>query len=274
MNHHSPDVTARDTMAKRPNPSPPPRAPRRPPSSAIQTSTTSSQAAPRQYAPAPASGRSPPRAEVHALQRGRERGREEDREHQTEHAGRLPDVVRGREGFSGKHERVSPNAEPGRDAGDDRRTDALGHEGGDDDHQREERDERLPGERDAAIDELDLEHAFPHPPQEQSFQPSPQYGDAFAHVGARARWGLPRVVGHARSSVPSVGSGELPLSCFWCLPPFGGDGVRQGHEAGSEAHLPAPSPGSCPPSQSTPRTGQPAATPRCHAAPPRAGSSR
>ena len=37
-----------------------------------------------------------------------------------------------REGFSGKHERVSPNAESGRDAGDDRGTDAFGHEGGDD----------------------------------------------------------------------------------------------------------------------------------------------
>ena len=53
-----------------------------------------------------------------------------------------------------------------------------------------------------------------------------------------------------------------------------GGGVRQGHEAGSEAHLPAPSPGSRPPWQSTPRTWQPAAVLRCHAAPPTKGSSR
>ena len=52
----------------------------------------------------------------------------------------------------------------------------VGHERGDDDHEREERDERLPGERDAAIDELDLEHALPHAPEEQSLQPSPQCG--------------------------------------------------------------------------------------------------
>ena len=65
--------------------------------------------------------------------------------------------------------------------------DAVGHEGGDDDHEREERDERLPGERHAAIDELDLEHPFPHPPEEQAFRPFPQRDDALDHVGdARA----------------------------------------------------------------------------------------
>src|SRR4029453_10446696 len=53
VNHHSPAVTTSDTMAKRANPSPPPRAPRRPPSRASPTNTTSSQTAPRQYAPTP-----------------------------------------------------------------------------------------------------------------------------------------------------------------------------------------------------------------------------
>ena len=52
-----------------------------------------------------------------------------------------------------------------------------------------------------------------------------------------------------------------------------GDGVPPGREGGSGAHLPAPSPEPCPPSRSTRRTGQPAATPRCRAAPLRAGSS-
>jgi hypothetical protein len=120
--------------------------------------------------------------DVHALQRSRERGCEEDRECQTEQAGRLSNVIRRREGFPGEYERVTPKPESGRDADEDGRTDAFGHEGGDDDHEREERDERLPRERDAAINELDLEHAFPHPPKEQPFQPSPQCGDTSAHL--------------------------------------------------------------------------------------------
>ena len=81
-------------------------------------------------------------------------------------------------------QRVAPDAQPERDGGDERRTDALGREGRDDDHQREERDERLPGERDAAIDELDLEHALPHPPEEQALQPSSQNGHALGHFAA------------------------------------------------------------------------------------------
>ena len=129
---------------------------------------------------------------------------------QTEQAGRLPDVVRRREGFPGQRERVSPDAESGRDGGDDRRTDALGHEGGDDDHQREERDERLPGERDAAIDELDLEHALPHPPQEQPLQPRPQYGDALSHLDASEREGGVRLS-------PSRGCTSAPPGCVLSL---------------------------------------------------------
>ena len=55
---------------------------------------------------------------------------------------------------------------------------SSGHEGGDDDHGREERDERLRGERDAAIDELDLEHALPHPPEQQPLEPGPHGPDS------------------------------------------------------------------------------------------------
>ena len=105
-------------------------------------------------------------------------------------------------------ERVSADAEPGREGGDDRRADALGHEGGDDDHEREERDERLAGEGDAAIDELDLEHALPHPPEQQTLQPFPQYGDAAAHfddAGVRRGGGLVRQMG-------SISQGRQVLS--------------------------------------------------------------
>ena len=56
------------------------------------------------------------------------------------------------------------------------------HEGGDHDHEREERDECLPGECDAAIDELDLEHALPHPPEEQALQPSTEDSETLAYV--------------------------------------------------------------------------------------------
>ena len=59
-----------------------------------------------------------------------------------------------------------------------------GSEGGDDDHEREERDERLPREGDAAIDELDLEHALPDTPEEQALQPTSQNGHALGHFAA------------------------------------------------------------------------------------------
>ena len=78
---------------------------------------------------------------------------------------------------------MSLNAESRRDGGDDRRTDAVGHEGGHDHHERKERDKCLPCERHAAIHELDLEHAFPHTPEEQSFQPIPQYRHAATRFG-------------------------------------------------------------------------------------------
>ena len=173
MNHHTPDVTASAPTAKRPTSSPPSSAPATPPRSAVEASDRQQAEQPTPVDGDSLVGRPPPRSEVDTLQRSRERAREEDGEHETEQPGRLANVVGRREGLSGHGERVSPNAEPGRDGSDDRRTDALGHERGDDDHQREERDERLPGQRDAAIDELDLEHALPHPPQKHVLHASP-----------------------------------------------------------------------------------------------------
>ena len=171
MNHHNPEVTASDRTANRPTPSP--RRGRR----ADRRGRHADQATNRDLARAsirPGARWSPPRAEVDALQRGRERAGEEDRKHETEQAGRLANVVRRGEGFPGESRAVASDAEPGGDGGEDRRADALGHERGDDDHQREERDERLSGQRDAAIDELDLEHALPHPPEQESLQTGPE----------------------------------------------------------------------------------------------------
>jgi hypothetical protein len=71
-------------------------------------------------------------------------------------------------------------------------------------------------------------------------------------------------------ALPEKAAG-LPATHQWQLMSFlvpaglGGDGVPQGRAAGSWARLPVPSPGYCPPSQSTPRTGQRAGAPRCRA---------
>ena len=39
----------------------------------------------------------------------------------------------------------------------------------------------LPGERDAPVDELDLEHPFPDPPHQSALEPLAPVGDACAH---------------------------------------------------------------------------------------------
>ena len=204
VNHHSPEVTARPTMTQQARSEPFVE-------DAAQGAEDRQRGQHRQQpdGPAPVGARprrgkgSPPRAEIHALQRRRERGREEDREHEAEHAGRLADVVRRREALSEEHERVTLNPESGRHGGDDGRPDPLGREGGDDDHEREERDEGLPSERDAAVDELDLEQAFPHSPDEQPFQPCPHRVQAMTSpAGLRAAGGL-LVLSHPRVSVSS-----------------------------------------------------------------------
>ena len=48
MNHHSPNDTANDRMARRATPTPPPGASGRAPRSAMSTNTASRQTAPRQ----------------------------------------------------------------------------------------------------------------------------------------------------------------------------------------------------------------------------------
>ena len=47
----------------------------------------------------------------------------------------------------------------------------------------------FPATADAPIDELNLKHALPLTPQEQSFQSRPQYGDALSHFEASEREG-------------------------------------------------------------------------------------
>ena len=180
---------------------------------------------------------SSPGAEVHTLERRREGAREEDGEQETEQAGRLPDVVRRRKGAPDELQRVAPDAQPERDGADERRTDALGREGGDDDHEREERDERLPGEGDAAIDELDLEHALPGTPQEQALQPTSQNGHALGHFAAPCARGR-RLACQAdcldSTSSPAVTVVALLLSIRWlpesvCGPaPYDGLIIRRG----------------------------------------------
>ena len=182
MNHQRTDVVASDPRAKRATPSGPSMAAAQ---AAEERGGDQHREEPRHSPPvraAPVLGRSAPRAEVHALQSSGERGREEDREQQTEHSGRLPDVLGRSERLPGGREGVTPNAELGRDGGDDRRANALRHEGGDHDHEWEERHECLPCQRDAAIDELDLEHALPHPPDEQALQPSSEDSETLTHV--------------------------------------------------------------------------------------------
>ena len=84
MNHHSADVTARATTAKRPTPSAAVEGAAQPPSSAMPPGPRSRQISPTPVHGDAGGGRSPPGAEVDPLQRRRERAGEEDREHETE----------------------------------------------------------------------------------------------------------------------------------------------------------------------------------------------
>ena len=86
-------------------------------------------------------------------------------------------------------ERVTPYAESAVNGGEDRGANAGGAERGDDDHQREERHERLAGEGDAAIDELDLEQPFPHTPEQHPLRTIAHRIDAAPYVRAPvAEW--------------------------------------------------------------------------------------
>ena len=118
-------------------------------------------------------GGSPPGPQVDPLQRRRERGCEEEREHEAEDPRRPANVIRGGERLLRGDQRITLDPEPVRQGSEDRVADALRHERGDDDDQRKERDECLAGQCDAAVDELDLEHAVPHLPQERPLRSFP-----------------------------------------------------------------------------------------------------
>ena len=112
-----------------------------------------------------ASSGAPPTSQVDTLEGGRERASEEDGEHETEDTLGLSDVVGGLERLLRHRERLPTDTEAVRHRPEDRGADARRHERGDDDHEREEGHERLAGQRHAAVDELDFEHALPHLPQ-------------------------------------------------------------------------------------------------------------
>src|SRR6185437_14831534 len=76
--------------------------------------------------------------------------------------------------------------------GEDGHAQVRGHEGGDDDDEREKRDERLTGQGDTAVDELCLEHPVPYFPQQRLLsQP-------------RMAWTRPRTFSNAPRLVLSV----------------------------------------------------------------------
>ena len=117
LNHQTPDVTA---SAHRQEADPEPTV-----DLAGQTAEECRADEHREQAhqPSPVDGgslavRSSPGAEVHALERRREGAREEDREQETEQAGRLPDVVRRREGAPDELQCVAPDAQPKCDGAD------------------------------------------------------------------------------------------------------------------------------------------------------------
>ena len=198
VNHHSPAFTMSATSRNDPVATPPCTLLWMPPRSASEPSIASSQIEPAPIRGWAGSGTSP-HADVDAPQGSRERAREEDRQDEAEHAGRLPDVVRRRERLPHDRERIAPHPQPRLQGGDDRQPDARGHEGGDHDDEREERHEGLRRQGDAAVDELDLEHAFPDAPQERCVQPGPQGCGATAARRRPRRGRSLRVVGHAPS---------------------------------------------------------------------------
>ena len=177
MNHHSVNVVASDSTANSARPAPLPSSPRNPPRNAMHASMTTSHAGPRVYAPTFAPG-------------GRRHARRKTRCNAVvnELAKKIvntspsnpvafltsSDVANASLAVV---ERVAADTEAVGEGGEDRRADALRDEGGDHDDEGEERDERLPGERDAAVDELDLEHPFPDSPHQPLLEPLTAAGD-------------------------------------------------------------------------------------------------
>ena len=206
MNHHSPDVTASDTMAKSADPSPPPRAPRNRPVLPRAQHGHQQPGHPRQYAPtAPARG-------------GRRHARRYTRcsavvnelakkivSTQTEHAR----FALGRHPTDANASLASTSASPRMPSRavsvvmiDERMR--SGTKAATTITRREERDERLSGERDAAIDELDLEHAFPHARRALSRRESAWHRKAPGVE--QCAWAVPSFLQRLRSSLRCHGS--------------------------------------------------------------------
>src|SRR5436305_11457547 len=92
-----------------------------------------------------------------------------------------------------------------------------GHEGGDDDEEREERDERLARQGDAAVDELRFEHPIPYFPQQRLLSPAADdpgmAPDLLKRVSAGpfgARLGHDPVLGFDRSHALAGYAGTRP----------------------------------------------------------------
>src|SRR5205814_10308120 len=99
-------------------------------------------------------GRPTPGAEVGASERRRERASVEDRQDQAEQAGGPANVLRGGERLLDRGQRRASDAGAASHRREDGHAEMRGREGGDDDNEREERDERLARQGNAAVDEL------------------------------------------------------------------------------------------------------------------------
>src|SRR5215472_6213684 len=117
-------------------------------------------------------GGSAPGAEVGAPERGREGAGVEDRQDQAEQAGGPADVLCGGERLLDRDQRSAGDAEAMSQRSEDGHAQVRGHEGGHDDDEREERDERLARQGDAAVDELRFEHPIPYFPQQRLLSPA------------------------------------------------------------------------------------------------------
>ena len=171
VNHQSAEVTTSEMRMNRVTWGPSPSTARNPPNTAMDASTTRNHAGPRAYSPTlPPGGRRQARrytrwsAVVNELAKKNVSTRP-----------RMPVALRMSSAEANASFAVTSactlDPEPVCHGREDRRANALWCERGDDDHQREERDERLAGQRDAAIDEFDLEHAVPHPPEQGPLGP-------------------------------------------------------------------------------------------------------
>jgi len=113
-----------------------------------------------------------PAAFAGGRRQARERAGVEDRQDQAEQAGGPADVLCGGERLLDRGQRSASDAQAMSQRSEDGRAEVRGHERGDDDEEREERDERLARQGDAAVDELRFEHPIPYFPQQRLLSPA------------------------------------------------------------------------------------------------------